>query len=102
MKTHGIKYSRYVYELRVKVKSIKDNVESPPTLQVEKKWPITILGNFIGSFLSTIANIMPIIVDDDIVIQVDREIKICLAHLNIFEKSSNALPYNTKFGNKNI
>ena len=102
LKAHGIKCNGYVSELKAKIKSLKENVESPQKLQAEEKCDITVVDNFIGSFVSTIANIMTRVVDDDIVIQVDREIKIYLSNLNIFEKSISALHYNSKIGNKNI
>lgn len=71
-------------------------------LQVGGKCPITVTGNLIGSFLSTIISILTSVVYDDIVIQVSREIKIYLAKLNIFKKSISALHYNLKIGNKNM
>ena len=49
-----------------------------------------------------IASIMTRVVDDDIVIQIERDIKIYLANLNIFERSISTLRYNLKTGNRNI
>ena len=47
LKAHGIKYNGSVSELRAKIKSLKQNIESPPTLQGEENilllWLTTLL-----------------------------------------------------------
>ena len=47
LKFHRIKCNGYVSELKAKIKSLKENVESPPKLQVEENvillWWTTLL-----------------------------------------------------------
>ena len=47
--------------------------------------PINNVDSFIGSLLSTITCIMTRLVDDNKILQVEREIKIYLNNLNNFE-----------------
>lgn len=68
---------------------MKSNAESPPKLEERKSCPIDIVDSFIGSLLSTIACIMTRVVDDEKIVQVEREIKIYLTNLDNFEVGIN-------------
>ena len=60
------------------------------------------IDNFIGSLLSTVSCIMTRVVNEKIVINTEREIKIYLNNLDVFQKYMNTSQYNRKDGTKNI
>ena len=68
---------------------MESNAESPPKLEVRKSCPIDTVDSFIDSLLSTIACMMTRVVDDEKIVQVEREIKIYLTNLDNFEVGIN-------------
>ena len=86
LKAHGIKFHGSVSQLRDKIRSLKNDVSSPPQLIQHQKCPISTIDNFIGSLLSTVSCIMTRVVNEKIVINTEREIKIYLNNLDVFAK----------------
>ena len=102
LKAHGIKFHGSVSQLRDKIRSLKNDVSSPPQLIQYKKCPISVIDNFIGSLLSTVSCIMTRVVDEKVIINIEREIKMYLNNLDIFQKRMSLLQYNRKCGIKGI
>ena len=69
--------------MREIIKSLKNDIHCPLHLQRKQECPIPVVENFIGSLLSTIAGTMTGLVDDNVVIQVEEEIKLYLINLDI-------------------
>ena len=86
---------------------MKINHKSPPKLEVRESCPINNIDLFIRSLLSTIVCIMKTEVDDNKMLQIEREIMIYLTNLFNFEvgmdtEKKQRVKLKVKFGLRNI
>ena len=98
---HGLAFKGTLSELRAIIKMKKSNTDSPPKLEVRKSCEIDIVDSFIGSLLSTIACVMTRVVNEEKIVQVEREIKIYLTNLDKFEVGINTEQKKTKHAIQN-